>query len=134
MTEITRSRVGTNTYLAPQGSLADSLTLEALQQEVDSCIAKSETQLIIDLSQVPTLASKVIESLLDWQDNLIPKGGKLTIVNANPVNLDVFHITELDNYIQVVTRQNETARIQSSDTQKNKRLGDLLIEEKLGHP
>ncbi len=134
MTEITRSRVGTNTYLAPQGSLADSLTLEALQQEVDNCIVKSETQLIIDLSHVPTLASKVIESLLDWQDDLIPKGGKLTIVNANPVNQDVFYITELDNYIQVVTRHNETARDESSAIYKNKRLGDLLIDKKLVTP
>lgn len=134
MTEITCSRVGTNIYLTPQGSLANSLTLEALQEEVDSCIAKSENQLIIDLSQVPTLASQVIELLLDWQENLLPKGGKLTLVNANPVNLDVFHITELDNYIQVVTRQNETTRTQSSGTLKNKRLGDLLIEENLVTP
>ena len=134
MTEIIRSRVGTNTYLAPQGSLADSLTLEALEQEVKSCIDKSETQLIIDLSHVPTLASKVLESLLDWQDQLLPKGGRLTVVNANPVNLDVFHITELDNYIHVVTRQNETTRNKPTSAQRHKRLGDLLIEEQLVTP
>ena len=38
MAEITRSRVGINTYLAPQGSLSDALTLEALQLEVQNCI------------------------------------------------------------------------------------------------
>ncbi len=134
MTEINRSRVGTNIYLAPQSSLADSLTLEALQQEVDNCIAKSEIQLIIDLSHVPTLASKVLELLLDWQDLLLPMGGKLTLVNVNPVNQDVFHITGLDNYIQVVTRQNQPAKIQPNNTQKNKRLGDLLIDAKLVTP
>ncbi len=134
MSEINRSRVGTNTYLAPQSSLADSLTLEALQQEVNNCIAKSETQLIIDLSHVPTLVSKVLESLLDWQDILLPKGGSLTIVNANPVNLDVFHITELDNYIQIVSRQNEAAKYETASSKQNKRLGDLLIEEKLVTP
>jgi len=134
MTEINRSRVGTNTYLAPQSSLADSLTLEALQQEVENCIAQSETQLIIDLSHVPTLASKVLESLLDWQNLLLPKGGTLTIVNVNPVNLDVFHITELNNYIQIVTRHTPPPKLQASPSQKNMRLGDLLIEEKLVSP
>ncbi len=134
MAEINRSRVGTNTYLAPQGSLIDMPTLEALCQEVDNCIAKSETQLIIDLNKVPTLSSKVLEALLDWQDHLVPKGGKLTIVNANPVNLDVFRITELENYIQVMTRKNVALRPQNSSITQNKRLGDLLIEGQLLTP
>ena len=134
MTEIIRSRVGTNTYLAPQGSLADSRTLKALQLEVGSCIENSETHLIIDLSQVPTLASKVLESLLDWQDDLVPKGGKLTIVNVNPVNLEVFHFTELDNYIQIQSRQNEKGIPQTIPAQRKKRLGDFLVEEKLATP
>lgn len=127
MSEINRSRVGTNTYLAPQGSLSDAFTLESLQQEVESCIASSEIQLIIDLSNVPTLISKVLESLLDWQERLFPKGGSLTIVNANPVVLDVLHITELDNYIQVVTRDKKAVTLMASG-QPNKRLGDLLID------
>lgn len=132
MTEIARSRVGVNTYLAPQGSLADSLILESLQKEIEQCIAKSETQLILDLNYVPTLSSRVLELLLKWQESLLPKGGSLTIVNANPVNLDVFNITELDKYIQIVTRQ-EIGKAAASH-KPNLRLGDLLLQEQLITP
>ena len=60
MTEITRSQVGVNTYLAPSGSLADSQTLNLLQAEVNNCIASGNTLLILDLSTVPTLSSAVL--------------------------------------------------------------------------
>lgn len=130
MTEITRSRVGVNTYLAPQGSLADALTLEKLQQEVETSIQNSENQLIIDLNNVPTLSSQVLEFLLTWQDQLLPKGGSLTIVNANQVNLEVLKITELSSYINIVSR-NGTESVHQKPVQQNKRLGDLLIEQKL---
>jgi type IV pilus assembly protein PilB len=130
MTEITRSRVGVNIYLAPQGSLADSLTLEGLQKEIETCINQSENHLIIDLKQVPTLNSRVLESLLQWQEILLPKGGSLTLVNANPVNLDVFSITELNNYIDIVNRQ-ASQRPVLTNHPINARLGDLLIEDQL---
>ena len=130
MTEVTRNRVGVNTYLAPQGPLADPLVLEKLQQEVETSIKNSETQLIIDLHNVPTLNSRVLESLLTWQDELLPKGGSLTIVNANPVNLDVLNITELSSYINIVSRT-ETEPSCQKPAQQNKRLGDLLLEQQL---
>ena len=130
MTEITRSRVGVNTYLAPQGSLADALTLERLQKEVETSIKNSENQLIIDLNNVPTLNSQVLELLLTWQDQLLPKGGALTLVNVNPVNLDVLKITELSNYINIVSRS-EKQPLNKQAPKKNIRLGDLLIEQKL---
>lgn len=133
MTEITRSRVGVNTYLAPQGSLADSLTLEGLQKEIEQCVARSETQLIIDLNHVPTLSSRVLEMLLEWQEMLLPKGGSLTLVNANPVNMDVFTITELNNYINIVSRREVSKPVYPSQ-KSNARLGDLLIEYKLLTP
>ena len=130
MTEITRSRVGVNTYLAPQGSLADALTLERLQKEVETSIKNSENQLIIDLNNVPTLNSQVLELMLTWQDQLLPKGGSLTLVNVNQVNLDVLKITELSNYINIVSRSDKQPLNKQAPPQ-NIRLGDLLIEQKL---
>lgn len=133
MTEITRNRVGINTYLAPQGSLADSLNLEALQQEVENCIDGSELQLIIDFNNVPTLNSRILELLQEWQEHLLPRGGSLTIVNANPVNLDVLNISELSRYIHIVTRS-ETTLFQPGQSKKNIRLGDLLLAEQRVSP
>ena len=118
MAEITRSRVGINTYLAPQGSLSDALTLEALQLEVQNCIDNSENQLIIDLDNVPTLNSRILELLLEWQDQLFPRGGHLTLVKANPVNLDVLNITELSHYINIVSQMQTVPVSPDSDVQK----------------
>lgn len=133
MADITRSRVGINVYLAPQGSLIDVLTLEALEQEVQSSIDKSEYHLIIDLDSVPTLNSRVLESLLSWQERLIPNGGALTIVKANPLNLEILTITGVTNHIKVVTSSpSHTAQLEGR--QQNKRLGDLLVEEQLVSP
>ncbi len=130
MTDIIRSRVGVNTYLLPPGSLADALTLEALEQAVQNCIKNSEYQLIIDLENVPTLNSRILELLLDWQGKLLPQGGSLTIVNANAINQEVLNITELSTYINVVT-QIQNSEDTNDNTHINKKLGDLLIEEQL---
>jgi type IV pilus assembly protein PilB len=132
MTEVARSRIGINTYLAPQGSLVDSITLESLQHEVNQSIQSGEIQLILDLIKVPTITSRVLELLVEWRDQLLPSGGSLTVVNANPVIMDVLYITEVDKYINVLSRdlQNDkTAPDHSSYS--NKRLGNLLIQEQL---
>lgn len=133
MAEIIRSRVGVNTYLAPTGSLADALTLEALQQEVKNCIENSENQLIIDLDNVPTLNSRILELLLEWQDKLLPQGGSLTLVKVNSLNLDVFYITGLSKFINIVS-PTQTPDVNSTTSGENKKLGDLLIEAELISP
>lgn len=132
MTEVARSRIGVNTYLAPQGSLVDSITLESLQHEANQSIQSGEIQLILDLIKVPSINSRVLELLVEWRDQLLPKGGSLTVVNANPVIIDVLYITEVDKYIKVLSRdkQNDkTAPDHSSHL--NKRLGNLLIQQQL---
>lgn len=134
MAEITRSRVGIDTYLAPAGSLADTANLAALQTGVESSIAASETRLIIDLAKVPTVSSLVLELLLEWRTLLLEKGGTLTVVNANPVILDVFTITEVINYIHVVNRANLGATSPQQPAlipQQHQRLGDMLIADNL---
>ncbi len=133
MTEIIRSRVGINTYLAPPGSLADVLTLEALQLEVQNCIENSENQLIIDLGKVPTLNSHILELLLDWQDKLLPQAGSLTLVKVNSLNQEVLDITGLSNFINVIS-ESQTASVVSIDKGEYKKLGDLLIEAQLISP
>lgn len=136
MAEITRSRVGVDTYLAPSGSLADSVILKALQSTVENCLAASETRLIIDLAQVPTVSSQVLEFLLEWRARILEKGGTLTLVNANTTILEVLSITEVINYIHVVNRGSmgmpppkQPAIVTAVQT--HQRLGDMLIAENL---
>ena len=132
MNEVVRNRIGVNTYLAPQGSLVDRINLDTLQQEVEQCFHANESQLIIDLIKVPGINSRVLELLVEWREQLLPKGGTITLVNPNPVILDILHITEVDKYIKVLSRegQDDKADLDSS-RYLNKRLGNLLIEENL---
>jgi anti-anti-sigma factor len=132
MTEVARSRIGVNTYLAPQGSLVDSITLESLQHEVNQSFQSDEIQLILDLIKVPSINSRVLELLVEWRDQLLPKGGSLTVVNANLVIIDILLITEVDKYIKVLSRDGQNDKTPSDPSRYlNKRLGNLLIEEHL---
>ncbi len=133
MTEIARSRVGVNIYLVPPGSLADALVLDALQEAVKDCLDSGETQLILDLSNVPTLNSRVLELFLEWRDQLLPKGGTLTLVNGNPLICEVLEITGVGNFITVANRSgndDQQSRPFAADQQR-KRLGDLLLQQQL---
>jgi len=82
----------------------DSITLESLQHEVNQAFQSGEIQLILDLIKVPSINSRVLELLVEWRDQLLPKGGSLTVVNANPVIIDILYITEVDKYIKVLSR------------------------------
>ena len=130
MADITHTQVGINTYLAPQGSLLDALTLEALQQEVQQCLAKGELHLIIDFDNVPSINSRVLEYLLDWQDCLLAEGGGLTLVKVNPVISDVLFITEIGQYLNIIS-QSEQKTLTPVHSYTQKKLGDLLLEDKL---
>lgn len=132
MTEIVRSRIGVNTYLAPQGSLVDSITLESLQDEVNRSFESGEIQLILDLNKVPSISSRVLELLVEWRDQLLSKGGSLTLVNANPVIVEILYITEVDKYIKVLSRDAQDDKTPSDPSRYlNQRLGNLLIQEQL---
>ena len=136
MAEVARSRVGVDTYLAPSGSLTESSILDALKTEVQHSISAGETRLTIDLQQVPVLSSLVLELLLEWRSKLLTKGGILTLVNVNPVILEVLKITEVINYIHIVDRANHGGFTQKplKSSAQHRRLGDMLIAENLVTP
>ena len=133
MAEVARSRIGVDTYLAPSGSLAETVIQEALKTEVQHCLAAGETRLVIDLLHVPLLSSLVLELLLEWRSKLLTKGGTLTLVNVNPVILEVLQITEVINYIHVIDRANQRGYTQKplTPSAQHRRLGDMLITENL---
>ncbi len=135
MTEIIRSQVGVNTYLAPSGSLAEKRTLNLLQAEIEQCISAGETLLILDLSTVPTISSRVLELLLEWRELLLPKGGSITLVNTNAIISEVLKITGVGNYIPVINRSGKDNLYKPEISNKQRlRLGDMLIAEQLVAP
>jgi type IV pilus assembly protein PilB len=54
------------------------------------------------------------------------------VVNANPVIIDVLYITEVDKYIKVMSRDEQSDKTPSDPSSHlNKRLGNLLIQKQL---
>lgn len=132
--KVRRTRIGVMTHLAPKGVLSTDDELQPLREAVDACLAHWEIQVVIDLSTVPLLHSKALETLLDLQEQLVKVGGWLKVSNTNPVIREIFSITGLSETIPVVEAdQPASERTQSPRTplEGKIRLGDLLVERGL---
>ena len=101
MTEIVHTKIGIITYLAPTGPLTESGAAEALQATIAQCRAAKEINLVLDLSNVPTLTGKLVELFIDIQGELARFGGNLKVVNANSLIRDIFLITSFSDYVAV---------------------------------
>ena len=104
MTEIVHTKIGIITYLAPTGPLTEPGAAEALQTTIDTCLATKDINLVLDLSNVPTLTGMLIELFLDIQGNLARFGGSLKVVNANSLVRDIFLITSFNDYVAVLDK------------------------------
>ena len=130
MQKVLTDRVGVATRLLPSEGITDQVSLEAVKDAVSACLAERENLLIIDLSNVPILASHTLELLLDSQDELARRGGGLTLTNVNSINQDVLRITGVNDYVDVLnsTGNEQILAYGTGVDLQNLRLGDLLIE------
>ena len=129
MTEITRSRVGVSTYLVPTGPLLDAPAVDALRARLEECIEQREIQLVLDLVDVPLIASPALEVLLDIQERVARQGGGLRVVNVNSVLRDAFYLTGLDQRIALEAQEkDEIRRTPAPAGAAHRRIGELLIQ------
>jgi type IV pilus assembly protein PilB len=123
-TEILRSRIGVMTHLAPRSSLADEKTIGELRTEAESCLGQGDVQLVIDLAAVQLVNSAVLEALVDIQEQAMRLGGWLKLANPNPIVLDIFRISGLADYVNIMD-------VNPGDYQQPpavpRKLGDILI-------
>ncbi|MEE9398093.1 MAG: STAS domain-containing protein, partial [Methylococcales bacterium] len=133
MPEILRNRVGISSYLAPTGPLSDKESFDSLRAEIRNCIEAHETHIVIDLKQVPSVNSQILEILLDTRDHLILIAGTLSLINTNAVVLDALRITNVHSYLNLLDEGiNEQLKATSSSSEfTGKRLGDMLTDENL---
>lgn len=130
---VLRTRIGVMTYLAPKGFLTTEEELEPLSNEVDNCIQKWETQVVIDLDSVPLLNSIALETLLTLQEGLARVGGWLKLAHINPLISEILQITGLDESISIIDAIQTDTKQQKPKQAKGKkaRLGDILISSGL---
>ncbi|MDX1777030.1 MAG: STAS domain-containing protein [Desulfobulbales bacterium] len=103
MTEIIRTNIGLATYLMPTGSLSDNESLASLQKAFAECFDADAKEVVLNLERVSNVNGAVLEFLLDMQDTLVARGGKLSLMQPNGLLKDIFKITDVDKYIEVKT-------------------------------
>ncbi len=126
---VMRTRMGVMTYLAPKGILSSDEELQPLREAIETCLQQWETQVVIDLSLVPLVHSRALETLLEAQEKLAKTGGWLKVSNAGALIRDIFTITGLCKAIAVIEADQENAVVPTrAPTAEKIRFGDLLVE------
>ena len=131
---VSKSRVGAMTHLLPKTGLSSDEQLSALTQLIDDGLSSWETQVIVDLINVNFVTSQTLTALLDLQKRLSRSGGWLKVTNANTTICEVFHVTDVDTYIENVDHRDSKDKasfIKPESPGENLRIGDLLLKKGL---
>jgi anti-sigma B factor antagonist len=91
---------GRITILTPDAALV-AAHLAPLQEELRACIAAGRTRIVLDLGPVPFIDSRGLELLLDASRRLRAAGGRLKLVNPNPLCSEILTATRLVPEIEV---------------------------------
>ena len=126
--EVRRTRAGTVTHLAPNGSLTSDAAAGALRAAFEDCLNAREIHVVFDLASVPLLNSAALEVFLDCQDEVLRLGGWLKVSHLNAVAKEIFRITGFHDSVAAVEKQDGP---EPPLPGRNRKLGDLLIEQGL---
>ncbi len=138
MLDITVSRIGTLTYIAPPEALVSDEAIAPLSIALQERLALRDINLALDLVNVRLINSRALELLLETQEKLIRLGGFLQVANVNSVVQDILQITGLSETIHIVSTSGKgdsamfippTDRVGAS-----RKLGDILVELEAATP
>ncbi len=135
MPEVTRSRVGSNTLLAPDGPLNEAARIEILRAALGDCVAQRERQVLLDLAAVPVMASGALEVILDGQDALARAGGSLAVANLGGTVRAVLELTGVADQVSILGSAEDVSAAptdgQARRGRRERRIGEILVER--GH-
>jgi type IV pilus assembly protein PilB len=124
---VTRSRIGSMTYLAPTMALVSTESVAALEAALAACIAQHQVTIVIDLGKVPLLSGRALELVQGSAERLAALGGWLKLAYPSPLLLDVLEVTGLTD--QVALYDAPPAKVVLR--QGSAKLGDILVERGL---
>jgi len=131
---VATSRVGAMTYLSPAGSLVGDVALAALRTSLATCLAANQVHVVLDLARVGTLAGKALEALLESSARLMALGGRLELVNPNPLVRTLLRITGCAARLVVASLDDADQDLQAPPAATRQRLGDMLLQRQLLSP
>jgi type IV pilus assembly protein PilB len=130
---VTRSRIGSMTYLAPAMALVAADAIAALEAAVAQCVAQHQVTIVLDLGKVPLLSGRALELMTRTAAHLAALGGWLKLAYPSPLLMDVLTVTGVAEQVALYDAQPNAqppAARPARDGGQPK-LGDILVERGL---
>jgi type IV pilus assembly protein PilB len=126
---VTRSRIGSMTYLAPTMALVSADAIAALEGAVAECIAQHQVTIVVDLGKVALLSGRALELMVRMATRLAALGGWLKLAYPSPLVVDILAVTGVAD--QVALYDAPPAPPRRERTPGQAKLGDILVERQL---
>ena len=107
--ETKTERYGDAMIVQCRGELSED-SLEPLDKEMRRQITGSVESVVLDFAAVPFVDSVGLEFLLDLQDRLAEKSGRLAIANPDEHVRKIFEITRMNESLVIVADAMEAVR------------------------
>ena len=130
---VARSSLGSVTYLAPAGSLAEEPAQSALAEAIDSCIGSNRVQVVLNLDRVTMVNGRGLEIIVEANSRLASRGGKLQFANPSALLKEIFIAARLiDAQSAATLGPNAVYSFGARATrEQRKKLGEIALEMKL---
>ncbi|MGI9341411.1 MAG: ATPase, T2SS/T4P/T4SS family [Gammaproteobacteria bacterium] len=125
------ARVGVETFVAPAVSLTTEEINNELRETIAERISAGEHGIIVDLADVTQVNSRAIEILLDAQDQLLQRGGRLKVVGAGPLVVESLQITGFVHYVPTQGQESLDPVRDATNSYDPLPLGELLVRKEL---
>ncbi|MEI7500462.1 MAG: STAS domain-containing protein [Bacteroidota bacterium] len=93
----------------------DGLTAAALKRTIDQAAVDGRRNLILDFTFVSYMSSAGLRVILQSHKALNQIGGKLTLVSVPPAIMDVFNISGMGNFLQIIDELKSLLTVNRSD-------------------
>jgi type IV pilus assembly protein PilB len=126
---VTRSRIGSMTYLAPNMALVAVDAVTALDAAVNACIAQHQVTIVVDLGKVPLLSGRALELMVQSAARLAALGGWLKLAYPSALLLDILKVTGVAAQVALYDAAPTPPAPARAGAQA--KLGDILVERGL---
>ncbi len=86
--------------IAPSGKI-DHVTVGEFEEKM-SKLGEQTDELVLDMNEVEYVSSAALRAILNANDQMSEKGGKLTLKNVNKKVMEIFNITGFADYLNIV--------------------------------
>lgn len=75
--------------------------LDQCRQGIEDCLMNRRTLLVLDIAECPLINSEGLEFIVDSQEKCLGRGGRLVIIEPQPLCDEILNITGITEYVAV---------------------------------